>query len=283
MSEQKTLEESFTKIDEEDMAIQEETFLAKSVYQILHISRETIRYYEKLGLIHPAKQEENQYRTFSVHDLETLLWIDFYKKRNFQAKEIKTLLEYDQLDDMKQAYEKKKDALEAEIAKLQRKLDFIEKDEAFLNQLPKQVHSFTIQDMPLLEVLDGVSSVAAIFQANGDALQNLNWEEENYLTNLVRCVTFTDQGYEKAEVVYVKEVEQQEKGKTYLQSGRSVYTVVESEIHTTDTMGRMFLLYYDWLKEHHLQHKGIVYIRPRMLMMGNHPRIYLDCWVPIED
>ena len=36
------------------------------------ITRQNIRYYEKMGLIHPSREKENQYRKYNKDDIRRL-------------------------------------------------------------------------------------------------------------------------------------------------------------------------------------------------------------------
>lgn len=43
------------------------------IAEILRISPEMIRYYEKQGLIHPKRSNDNNYRYYSIQDLFILM------------------------------------------------------------------------------------------------------------------------------------------------------------------------------------------------------------------
>ena len=47
---------------------------------LLGISPETLRFYEKRGLLHPEKSPQNGYRSYSLSDLYRLLDIIFYRR-----------------------------------------------------------------------------------------------------------------------------------------------------------------------------------------------------------
>jgi MerR family Zn(II)-responsive transcriptional regulator of zntA len=70
----------------------------KSRYKIgelvaqLKINKETVRYYEKIGLLSKPERRENGYRTYTENDLQKLLFILIAKRYGFSLKEIKELL-----------------------------------------------------------------------------------------------------------------------------------------------------------------------------------------------
>ena len=45
----------------------------RDVSEILNLSREMIRYYEKHGVISPRRNDENNYRSYSIFDIFMLL------------------------------------------------------------------------------------------------------------------------------------------------------------------------------------------------------------------
>ncbi len=57
------------------------------------ISRHTIRYYEKFGLIEPHGRQENNYRYYSEDDLATIAFIDRVKRLGFSLREIREFLD----------------------------------------------------------------------------------------------------------------------------------------------------------------------------------------------
>ena len=62
------------------------------VVKELRINKETIRYYEKIGLLKNIKKDSNGYRIYSDDDVRTLQFILMAKEYKFTLKEIDTLL-----------------------------------------------------------------------------------------------------------------------------------------------------------------------------------------------
>ena len=53
----------------------------KDIFEHLGFTRETLRYYEEIGLIKPKRGQYSRYREFDLFDISRLMAIDFYKKR----------------------------------------------------------------------------------------------------------------------------------------------------------------------------------------------------------
>ncbi len=56
------------------------------------LSRETLRYYEKMGLLNPQRRATNGYRLYVAEDLERLEFIFRTKKAGFTIRKIRELL-----------------------------------------------------------------------------------------------------------------------------------------------------------------------------------------------
>lgn len=57
------------------------------------LSRETLRYYEKMKLLNPSRRADNGYRTYVADDLERLEFILRTKKAGFTIRRIRELLD----------------------------------------------------------------------------------------------------------------------------------------------------------------------------------------------
>ncbi len=57
------------------------------------LSRETLRYYEKMGLLNPQRRATNGYRVYAADDLERLEFIFRTKRAGFTIRNIRELLD----------------------------------------------------------------------------------------------------------------------------------------------------------------------------------------------
>ena len=70
----------------------------KDIYSIgelvkqLNINKETIRYYERIGLISETTRDKNGYRIYTKEDMEKIKFILIVKDFGFSLKEISTLI-----------------------------------------------------------------------------------------------------------------------------------------------------------------------------------------------
>ena len=80
--------------------------------KICKVSTKTLRYYDEIGLIKPSKiNPENNYRYYSIEQLETMLFINRLKQYNFSLEEIRTIITSEEIPNEKlclELYKKKK-------------------------------------------------------------------------------------------------------------------------------------------------------------------------------
>ena len=91
------------------------------------ITRQNIRFYEKKGLIQPERNQENDYRQYSVEDIRRLKTIKMLRKLDFSVENIKEVLEGSM--DFSQAVRQQLENLRERKKELSVQIDFLEKIE----------------------------------------------------------------------------------------------------------------------------------------------------------
>lgn len=91
------------------------------------ITRQNIRFYEKKGLLRPERNQENDYRQYSVEDIERLKTIKMLRKLDFSVENIKEVL--DGSMDFSQAVRQQLENLRERKKELSVQIDFLEKIE----------------------------------------------------------------------------------------------------------------------------------------------------------
>lgn len=86
------------------------------------ISRQNIRYYEKMGLLNPKRDAGNGYRKYDEEDIGRLKAILLFRKLDMPLEEIRKLLDHE--IDLQQALDTQKAYLQKEQQKLEAALNF---------------------------------------------------------------------------------------------------------------------------------------------------------------
>ncbi|MDL2254249.1 MerR family transcriptional regulator, partial [Ruminococcaceae bacterium OttesenSCG-928-I18] len=67
------------------------TYTVKQVSDMLKMPKDTIIYYDRLGIVSPVRGE-NGYRTYTDKDIRELKYVEVSKRNNFALQEIKQSL-----------------------------------------------------------------------------------------------------------------------------------------------------------------------------------------------
>lgn len=96
----------------------------KQVEKLTGISSQNIRFYEKSGLIHPKRNEENGYREYNEEDIRLLKPVKMFRMLDMPIEQIKLMLcETDELDNLLGKQEK---VLEKKLANTKCAIDLCE-------------------------------------------------------------------------------------------------------------------------------------------------------------
>lgn len=116
------------------------------------VPAKTIRYYETIGLIRPAKRRPNGYRNYSVADMRTLHFIKRARSLGFSVEEVRDLL--DLWRDRKRTSAAVKALALRHLAALDHKIAELEAMRKTVADLVKRCRGDNRPDCPILEELE---------------------------------------------------------------------------------------------------------------------------------
>ena len=105
-------------------------YTIKQAAELTNLTPVTLRYYDKQGLLPYMERKESGYRMFSDGDIAMLRVIECLKKSGMSIKDIRQFSEWvlmgdDSLQERYEMFLERKKAVEAQMADLQKTLDFI--------------------------------------------------------------------------------------------------------------------------------------------------------------
>ncbi|WP_260870927.1 MerR family transcriptional regulator [Paenibacillus xylanexedens] len=109
-----------------------ELFSIKETSEKAGLSEDTIRYYEKIGLLPRAERKVNRHRVYRPEDILTMKLITCLKKTGMSLEEMKPYLQMSMDSDLADFPEERemlvnhRKKVEAQIASLQQVVDFID-------------------------------------------------------------------------------------------------------------------------------------------------------------
>ncbi|MDD3192980.1 MAG: MerR family transcriptional regulator [Oscillospiraceae bacterium] len=118
------------------------------VANILGISADTIRYYEKMGILYSKKDGANGYRFFTPADIYALLDVLFYRGMDIPVEEVRNIMNSYQHQDVKKLLEGKEKQVQAKIREQQALLDRIRATIEDYRIMDESLDVFQVRAMP---------------------------------------------------------------------------------------------------------------------------------------
>ncbi len=118
------------------------------VSKFLGISADTIRYYEKEGIINPGKNIDNGYRVYSFEDIFRLSDILFYRDVELNIREIREITNGISTENLLSRIQQRKEDVHKYIDRYQKLLLKIENWEKLHSEALKYLNKFEIRPMP---------------------------------------------------------------------------------------------------------------------------------------
>lgn len=265
-------------------AAESAVYHTKDIFEHLGLTRETLRYYEEIGLIKPKRGQYSGYREFDLFDMSRLMAIDFYKKRGFLPVAIKGMLDAEQ-EEYAIKLQQQSDSLQDQIDRLSKMQKRLKETQRFYEEFTENIGKLEVRELPPYYVAERFPSVVSFGEYRDKVLRFLNVENEDILSSLVRTLTFDETGYKGSEMYVVKPAgkAEQEKQKVYLEHGKCLHTTLLADNNDTSVPERMFSLCHAWAKENQAAFRGMVYIFVRMAILNENADQHIyEVWVPLK-
>ena len=105
------------------------------VARLFNISKDTLRYYDKIGVLTPEINEENGYRFYDIRHLEQLILILGIKYLGISLSEIKEITENGDIEDYYKLMQKQKKIIKDRILELKRLEKSLNNSELLINRI----------------------------------------------------------------------------------------------------------------------------------------------------
>lgn len=122
------------------------------------VPTKTIRYYEDVGLLKPAKRAENGYRYYQAEDVQLLIFIRRCRDLNISLDEIKTLVQVQQQPDS--SCETVDSMIAQQLTKVRKAQQELQKLERSLASLAQCCTSNKVENCMILSTLNASPSLS---------------------------------------------------------------------------------------------------------------------------
>lgn len=119
-----------------------------NVAQLMGLSDEGVRIYERYGLVYPDKKGDGGFRAFDIMDMVMLLYARVYRECGFSLKEVQHLANDCELAEVAQAYESSLVQLRQRVERERKRLERVEELLREIEEARTQAGVYTISTMP---------------------------------------------------------------------------------------------------------------------------------------
>ncbi|WP_018756018.1 MerR family transcriptional regulator [Paenibacillus terrigena] len=120
----------------------EKLYSIQEASQILGISKDTLRYYDRIGIVSPSRKD-NRYRRYSKDDLIDLMNIQIMQYADFSLDEIRGKLSLRKMENIDPAYcEEVATFLDAKNVETRKKIAHLEMVSQLLNMAAETIRDF---------------------------------------------------------------------------------------------------------------------------------------------
>jgi DNA-binding transcriptional MerR regulator len=118
------------------------------IAEILGVTRDTLRYYEKRGIVRPVKDAENDYRYYDFWDVNFLLDCLWYRAFDFSLEQVADMFKMDSCHDISDMFRKKEDEYRAVIRRNELLLERSEHQRAEIARVDRLLGQCTLAMCP---------------------------------------------------------------------------------------------------------------------------------------
>ena len=256
------------------------------------VSVETIRFYEKVGIVNPLRNEENNYRSYSKEEVISLDYIMKLREMDFSIDEIKGILKKDKLADLYDAIGEKEEKIKEEIQVLEEKLSTLRTYKEKINQcLHRTGKVEVIEDMSFV-----IKNIDSSLKKSLDALKNWTFLEMPAFTImadpelLASDESLLDRKNRSEQCEYVvlaedygncyNEEKCRERGAYCYRASKVVHTVIS--VHTNKEYKEFIDLYNSVKKKYNVL--STVFIKFLAMETTREDGIeFVEVWMPVEE
>lgn len=115
---------------------------------MLGLTIDTVRQYERSGIVHPHKDQQNGYRYFSPHDVRRVGSCKLYRQMGFSLAEISNILDCSDVQLLPGCFTAKQQQLENEIKRIQVQQEAVQQHLDLIQQVPLLLHQYQRCHLP---------------------------------------------------------------------------------------------------------------------------------------
>lgn len=128
-------------------------YTIREVADLIGLSTDAIRLYEKEGLVSPLRDPNNGYRYYGPNEIQRIMGIHLYRELDASIAEIRNLYTATSLSEVSRHFSSLIDQTQQEMNRLQSRLEKLRFMQQHLDTLHQGLHACSIQELPNLYLL----------------------------------------------------------------------------------------------------------------------------------
>ena len=262
------------------------------ISKMLGVTPETIRYYEKHGIVLSSKDQQNGYREFHFFELISMQRLRLYNNFGFQLKDSFDLINNKSVDQLNAILQKNEKKLKKTIQWNQRLLEYSEELITVTSQIPEMLYHYRIEDSPAVYHLKYQNDRQVIKNKELEKLLK-HWYAQCPLV-LASCVAPLNDmkpwyqaeiGFSIYEKDYERFIHESSDLVSYYPSRPSLYTIYEVD-HNVEDFYQPGKPAFDYIKENNIDVDNHLLSIPIAmnckLTEDSQPKDYYQLWIPLK-
>lgn len=199
------------------------------VAKFLGVSRDTLKFYEKKGLVNPKQEPENGYRKYSSYDIYDIITINFYREIDIEIKKIQEIRESKKVDEIELLLEEKEQRLLEEIEYKKLLLKQVRLIKENCKKIKLNLDKYTIKEMKPLEIKGEIKDFNSYDEYEILKKNTNNLKKAITLASLRRVIKFDENGITENKYIVVDELEGLEGDvkSEIITYSKCIYTIIE--------------------------------------------------------
>lgn len=129
-----------------------------------HVRQDTLRYYDKIGLLKPTLKKENGYRYYTIRDLELLESILLSRQLDIPLKRLQEILNQGNIDDYIKLFSDHESFIEEKI----KQLNELKKEVSRFKQKTIAMRNFENDELPEIPTYESIDKTLLFISQKGD-------------------------------------------------------------------------------------------------------------------
>ena len=234
-------------------------FQIGEIAKLFGITHDTLRYYDKIGLLNPTDESESGYRYYSIRDIFKLSRILFLKELDIPLKELKVYMENKSAKALEEIFKKKNEELDEKIHKLISLKNKINSKLEIIGEAKREAHKVLLKSFPkrsgvFLDLESPEEDIKRFFKNKRKYMERSSWLREGQIYTSVSKKDLQDKRYGKFQ--YFSEIEgidSEDLDVSFFESG--LYACLSFH-GSYENIGEFYDYILNWIEANNLEIRG---------------------------